>query len=631
MINTVYDESVRKLRKLTGFFLIFILTIVFSFSFIGVTNEFSDIQTLDHTLENLKIEDFFIHSNSYIYDKNGEIISEVYSSENRTYLPFDQIPTPFIEALIATEDRQFFSHKGFDMTGIVRAFFVNKETEQIKQGGSTITQQLVKNLFLTNERTYNRKLSELLYAYQFERLFSKEEILEIYVNTIFFQNGVYGIEAASQFYFSRPSNELSVAEVAFLSAIPNNPTYYNPLIHPENTNERKDWVLTKMLEMDFIASHEHKLASAEKIQLNVTRKIDIFPEYVTLVHHEFKQMVSEEEGFYKRMAEAPSIEKKNKYALQLNERVDELLSSGIRIHTSLDQEKQKQIDPTIEKHLPDPTIQATAVMIDDERRIVAISGGKDYRKFNFHRGFQAFRQPGSAIKSLLVFPAYLAENKVPISSNISAAPFCKNGYCPQNFGGAIYGNTTIETAFKHSYNTAATRMMDDIGIERAFSYFEQLGFSNIVFEDYRLPAALGGLTYGVSPLEITAAYTTFAHDGMFQRARAIQKVVDRDGNVLYEWNDRKKQVWDRETNEKMRMLLNKVVTEGTGRRAAFNGSSYIGGKTGTTNDFHDLWFIGLNEKYTTGVWIGHDQPKSLQAESSQSPHLLIWRDLMKEF
>lgn len=620
----------RLLRTSTGFFLILLFIIIFSFSFIGVTSEYQQVESLDEMLDkSITLDDFSVSSNSYMYDTTGNIISEIYSENNRIYLPYQQIPVKFVEAVIATEDRQFFSHKGFDMNGMTRALFVNAAKQGIKQGGSTITQQLVRNIYLNNERTYNRKLTEFLYAYQLEKIISKEEILELYLNIIYFQNGVYGIEAASNFYFSRSVEDLSIAEIAFLSAIPNNPSLYNPFTNVNNTHQRKEWILTKMLEMSYISEEQFTAATSEQIELTPNNKIDTYPAYVTYIHYELEQLIGEKEGLNEKINNATTAEEENIYKLLRKQRTEELLSSGVHIFTSLQPEKQKKINSVLRQHLPEKNIQGTAVVIDHSNHsIVAISAGKDYQKFDFHRGFQAYRQPGSAIKPLLVYAPYLAEKGASPSSTISAAPFCKNGYCPENYGGTVYGNVRIDTALKYSYNTSAVRMLDKIGVSKGFSYMEQLGLSKIVSQDYRLPAALGGLTYGVTPLEITQAYTIFSNDGKFQKARGIEKVVNRDGEIIYEWSKIASEVWDKNTNEKMRLLLTKVVREGTGKKAYFT-SNYIGGKTGTTNDFHDLWFIGLNDKYTTGVWIGHDKPQSLAPINSRGPHLLIWREIMK--
>lgn len=615
----------------TGFFITLVFCIVFSISFIGFSGELNKVQSIDDVLErNVTPEDFIFKNNSYIYDANQNIVSEIYNTENRVVLPYQDIPPYFIQAMISTEDQHFYNHKGFDMNGIARAFLTNAEKQSIEQGGSTLTQQLVKNIYLSNERTYNRKLSELLYAYQLEQLFSKEKILELYLNKIYFQNGVYGIEAASHFYFSKSANKLSLSEVAFISAIPNNPTYYNPLINIENTNRRKEWILQKMNEMAFISEEQYSDAIKAPINLNVSKKVDRYPDYVTYIHYEFEQLVGEVEGFNDRIKQASTEEEKSKLMKTRRERTLSILSTGVHIYTALDTKKQTEILNTVNKRLPEKDIQASVVMIDHNRnQVVAISGGKNFNKFDFHRGFQAYRQPGSSIKPLLVFGPYISESRVGVSSPVNGQNFCVDNYCPQNYGGAKIGNVTLETALKHSYNTTAVRLMSKTGIDTSFLYLNQFDFQMIVEEDYRLPAALGGLTHGVSPLELTSAYTVFANNGEYTSPKAIVKVTDRNGNVLYEWKNEKKRVWDKETNNKMRTLLSKVVTEGTARKANIS-SAYVGGKTGTTNSYHDLWFVGLNETYTTGVWIGKDKPSSLANINNRSPHLLIWRDLMQK-
>lgn len=630
-MKLLYDERVSLLRKGTGFFLIILFISLFSFTVLGVANELYAFQRIDDIVNaSIHDEDFVLSSNSYIYDANGNIISEHYSSENRIYLPYQNIPASFLQAMIATEDRNFYTHKGFDMNGMTRALFVNADKQEIEQGGSTITQQLVKNIYLSNERTYNRKLTEVFYAFHLEKTFSKQELLELYANTIYFQNGVYGIEAASHYYFSKPVKQLSVAEVAFLAAIPNNPTLYNPLVNPNNTHQRKEWILTKMLEMNYLNEAQFQAAKTEAIVLSPKAKIDRHQDYVTYIHTELEQLVGLQEGFDDKILLATTPEEKASLTEAKRQRVKYLLESGIHIFTALQPHLQEHIIQTIDKQLPEDNIQAAAVMIDHQKReIVAITGGKNFRKFDFHRGFQAYRQPGSAIKPLLVFAPYIAETGAAISKTVNASAFCKNGYCPENYNGATYGHVSIETALKHSLNTAAVRMLDEISVTKGFSYLAKFHFARLPADDHRLPAALGGLTYGISPLELTSAYTVFANDGNFQNARGIRRVVDKNGQLLYQWDDIPQRVWSSEVNDKMQRLLTKVVTEGTGRKA-YVSDSYVGGKTGTTNDFHDLWFVGLNGKYATGVWIGKDQPSSLASLRSRSPHLLIWRDIMKE-
>ncbi|WP_026105162.1 transglycosylase domain-containing protein [Halalkalibacterium ligniniphilum] len=619
------------MRASTGWLLTILCFIGVSFLFIEVVAEVQQVQTFSEVVdEHVNLDTITLSTNSQILAGNGELISEVYRDQNRIYLPYDKIPAHIINAFIATEDRRFFEHQGYDATSIVRALMTNLRSESIEQGGSTVTQQLVRNVFLSHEQTYQRKISELLYAYELEKHYTKEEIIELYINSIYFQHGVYGFEAASIYYFNRPSNELSLAEIAFLSAIPNNPTHYDPLRNKESTKLRQEWILEKMLEVDAISQEEYFAALEEPITLNIHERVDRFPDYVTYVHEEFKQLVAASEGFNTRLAEASTEDAKEEINASLNERVNELLQSGITIQTALDPAMQLRTRDSVTRRLPQADIQGAAVVIDHTtNEVIAITAGKNYSKFDFHRGFQSYRQPGSAIKPLLVYGPYFEEKEIPIHSTINADNFCSGNYCPKNFGGAQYGNVSLETAFKHSLNTPAVRILERVGVETAFKYLESFHFQRLTEKDYGLYAALGGFTYGMTPLELTSAYTTFGNNGVYQKPFAIREVTDRNGEVLYKWEVTPATIWSQETNDKMRTLLASVVQSGTGTKANVN-SSYVGGKTGTTNDYLDLWFVGLTEQYTAGVWVGKDKPANLQSIYSQTPSQLIWRDIMSQ-
>lgn len=617
------------MRTLTGFFFNSLLFIFFSIMVVNATEEVRKVESLEKIM-NDRIDVHHIHlpTNSYIYAHDGQMVSEIYRDEYRIYLPYEQIPDKVVNAFLAIEDQRFFEHKGYDMPAIVRALIANAKSDSIQQGASTITQQVVKNLFLTQEQTYNRKLAELLYAYQLEETYPKEKIFELYFNSIYFHNSIYGFETASQYYFQKPSHKLSLAEVAFLSAIPNNPSYYDPILHSENTHERKKIILEKMLEANFITEKQYNEAIEEEIVLNVRQKIDLYPDYVTYIHHEFRELVAEKEGFKEKLLNVETKEEKEKINEALNDRINELYEQGIHIETYLHRDAQEKAAEAIEKHVPYADIQGAAAIIDHTKdAVIAITGGKNYNKFNFHRGFQAYRQPGSSIKPLLVYGPYFSEYKKPIHTLVNANNFCKNGYCPRNFGGAQYGNVTIEQAFIHSYNTPAVRLLDEIGTERAFSYLEKFSFSKLSPSDYTLSSALGGFTNGMTLLEMTNAYTTFASDGTFTKARGIKQVKDKEGNVLYEWDKEPIPVWSKTANEQLKTLLHRTVTRGTGKKAYVPGS-YVGGKTGTTDDYKDIWFIGIYNDYTAGVWVGKDEPKSLKAIYNIAPQQLVWKEIM---
>ncbi|PLT30338.1 transglycosylase domain-containing protein [Peribacillus deserti] len=559
---------------------------------------------------------------------DGSVIMEAAEPQNRIYLQDQDIPKLLKQVFVAIEDQHFYEHSGIDISGISRAVLANAQADSPSQGGSTITQQLARNLYLTQEKTYNRKLSELLYAYELERRFTKQQILEMYINAIYFQNGAYGIEAAAKLYFNKPAARLSKAELVFLAGIPNNPSMYDPFTHYEGVKKRQERILQILTDKKILSAGESRNIKAAKIVLNPRHRVDLYPDYTSYVEAEFKELIAVSEGYAVNLEKA-KVSEREAINQRLTNRVQELLESGIVIQTGLDRNIQESAVKSIRMHLRKTDIESAAVVIEHHtHELVSLIGGKYYKKYSFNRSFQSYRQPGSAIKPLLVYGPYLDTAKHSILEKVSAGPFCQNGYCPKNYGEAVYGLVTIEEAFAHSYNTPALRLFNQTGINKSFSYLQAFDFKKLPKEDYSLPAAIGGFTYGMSPLEITNAYTSF-NNGSYQPARAIRSVKDRNGKVLYKWNDSSIKVWNAETVKSMRLLLNRTVTEGTGRKAYFP-SSYIGGKTGTTNDYKDLWFAGLTEKYTAAIWVGKDIPASIESQKAGAPHLLIWKDIMKE-
>lgn len=591
--------------------------------------EVNGVKSLHQLLDKkINIKKVSLPQASYIKAKNGSIISEIQHPYNRTNLESEEIPSFLKDLFIISEDQHFYNHAGFDLTSIGRALAINIKSSNIEQGGSTITQQLARNLFLNNEKSYNRKLSELLYAYEIERKLTKDEIIKLYINAIYFQNGAYGIEAASQVYFQKHTNELSKAELAFLAAIPNNPTLYNPLSHFEQTKARQERLLDQLADHQIIKADEAKQIKEEPIHINLKNRIDLYPDYVTYVDEELRELISEQEGFTKELLAAKTTREKEVISIKLKNRLEEVKASGIIIETALDVNIQERAKQAFAQHLPFPDIEGAAAVIDhDTHQLVALIGGKQYKKHDFNRGYQAYRQPGSAIKPLLVYGPYFERTHASLSTKINANSFCKNGYCPQNYGGGVYGLVTIQQAFINSYNTPAVRILDSIGISTGFKDLANFHFSKVSKQDYSLAAAIGGFTYGMTPLELTSAYTVFTNDGMFQPARAIVKVTNRQGEILYSWRDPKVQVWSKETTDKVKVLMRKTVQSGTAQKASIP-SGYAGGKTGTTNDYKDYWFIGLTDQYTAGVWIGKDTPENIQYLQNAAPQQIIWKQIL---
>ncbi|MCM3036608.1 penicillin-binding protein [Bacillus pumilus] len=617
-------------RAIIGWLLLAALIPLFALTFYLSKEEAASVKPVNEVLDQkIKLEKIDFSQNSYMYDRDGSLISEIVSNdENRVFVTYDKIPDHVKELFLRSEDRNFYDHKGIDFMGVVRALASNVKNHGISQGASTITQQLSRNLYLSHERSFTRKFTELLYSYELERKFSKDEILESYLNTIYFSNGVYGVGSAANYYFDKPLSSLTLAQMAFISAIPNNPTLYDPLKQFKHTKKRQERLLGILEKDGVITKKQYKKAVKQKISLSVSEKKNLYPDYVTYANEEFTDLVSDQEGFTKRLKKAKTDGAKKAIQKELSEKVSALLQDGVKIYTALDPSLQQRAVYQLNAQLPYQGVEGGSAVINHEtHQIVALAGGKNYKKFDFNYAYQAQRQPGSAIKPLLDYGPYIDQTGATASSKISAGKFCSSGYCPQNYSHKTYGTVTLETAFKNSYNTPAIRMLDTVGVKKGFSYLEKFSFEHIVADDYRLPSALGGFTKGFSPLEITDAYTVFGNQGAYTQSHSITKVTDLNGKTLYKWKESPKQVYSQRTNDTMRKLLASVVKSGTGKKANFS-SPYIGGKTGTSNDYKDIWFVGLTDQYTMGVWVGRDRG-TVESIYSSSPHLRIWKNTMQ--
>lgn len=617
-------------RAMIGWLLLAALIPLFILTFYLSKEEAASVKPVNEVLDQkIKLEKIDFSQNSYMYDRDGSLISEIVSNdENRVFVTYDKIPDHVKELFLRSEDRNFYDHKGIDFMGVVRALASNVKNHGISQGASTITQQLSRNLYLSHERSFTRKFTELLYSYELERKFSKDEILESYLNTIYFSNGVYGVGSAANYYFDKPLSSLTLAQMAFISAIPNNPTLYDPLKQFKHTKKRQERLLGILEKDGVITKKQYKKAVKQKISLSLSEKKNLYPDYVTYANEEFTDLVSDQEGFTKRLKKAKTDGAKKAIQKELSEKVSALLQDGVKIYTALDPSLQQRAVYQLNAQLPYQGVEGGSAVINHEtHQIVALAGGKNYKKFDFNYAYQAQRQPGSAIKPLLDYGPYIDQTGATASSKISAGKFCSSGYCPQNYSHKTYGTVTLETAFKNSYNTPAIRMLDTVGVKKGFSYLEKFSFEHIVADDYRLPSALGGFTKGFSPLEITDAYTVFGNQGAYTQSHSITKVTDLNGKTLYKWKESPKQVYSQRTNDTMRKLLASVVKSGTGKKANFS-SPYIGGKTGTSNDYKDIWFVGLTDQYTMGVWVGRDRG-TVESIYSSSPHLRIWKNTMQ--
>lgn len=562
-----------------------------------------------------------------LIDRNGQTFSEEYV-EWRQPLSLQEIPQIAQEIFIISEDADFYTHIGFDLSAIIRAVVANSNSNTTSQGGSTITQQLVRMRYLSEEKTYERKLTELFYAYELEKEFDKEAILTMYLNESYFSNQVYGIGGAATYYFQKPLQELSIAEIAFIAAIPNNPSLYNPLKNYDQTKARQERLLDTLAANGAITEGEAKNYKADAITLNVKDKIQSYPMYSTYVLQELKWLIAEKEGYADRLSSTDNEEEKKKVKAQLDIRLNTLFQNGLIIHTALDPTKQQHDEEKMSAILGTSPWQAAGAAIENQsREIVSLYAGKNYEKFDFHRAFQGTRQPGSAFKPLAVYAPFFETTSHTPDSIVNGGRYCVGSFCPQNYGGYTYGDVSIRTAFRHSYNTSALRLFQTVGVETAFHYLNRFHFRSIVEKDYNYAASLGGLTYGVTALELADAYTSFI-DGSYVLAHSIRKVTALDGTELYSWDTQRDQIWSPKTVKYMRELLADVVANGTGQ-GVYSNSSYVGAKTGTTNDYRDYWLAGLNNEYTAAVWLGYDKPQSMQQLEEYKIHHQLFNVLLE--
>ncbi|KAB7706955.1 penicillin-binding protein [Bacillus aerolatus] len=618
------------MRTVFGYMLIVLLLPVAVFLFYFANAEAQKVRSFDEVVEEkIVINEVHLPQASKLVDKDGNSFLEIHQPY-RIITDGKNIPPFLKEVFLQSEDQHFYDHSGINAAAVMRALLVNAKADGIEQGASTITQQLARNIYLSHDRTLVRKVSEVLYAYELEKRLSKDEILNLYLHAIYFNHQVYGVEAASQFYFKKHVNELTKAQMAFIAAIPNNPSLYDPIRHFDNTKKRQERLIDVMQREEFITASEAETIKKEPIKLQVRDRIDKYASYSTYVEDELKQLIAKTEGFDQQMKNAKG-EEKTLIEHKLKDRVEKVKSSGIVIHTALDPALQQKAENAVNSTLAGSSVQASAAVIkNDSRDVVALVGGKNFDRTQFNRSFQGFRQPGSTIKPLLDFAPYINTTNAGVTSMVSADKYCIAGWCPKNYSGKEYGMVTLKTALSKSYNTAAVRLYVKTGPERAYSYLEKFNFERMTDVDRHPGAygkALGGFKYGMTTLEIAGAYTSFI-DGTFTKPRAIQKVTDRQGNLLYEWKDEPQTIWSKATTYKMRALLADVIYNGTGKKAN-PGKSYAGGKTGTTNSTKDLWFAGLTDQYTASVWVGKDRPESIRYLESYAPNQVIWRKIMR--
>ncbi len=648
------EKNTSKKRKMTkrlkrfvivqSFFLILFLGLVIWFYASGYAGQISEMKKeAERLVRNSSHATFKKMQTSIAYDVNGKTLSVLKGEKDVYYLRSDDIPLNAKNAIISVEDKRFYEHHGIDYKALVRVLYKAIENKKITQGGSTITQQLARNAFLSQERTWQRKLEEIFIASELEKKYSKSSILEFYLNNIYFGNGFYGIQAASIGYFSKEASNLSVSETAFLLAIPNNPTYYDPLTHFNHTLERRNYILENMREERMISENVYDKSIRETIILNLAKdKVQKYDYAETYTFYCATRALMENNGFVFQN-EFASDEAREKYVKAYEEMYAKcnasLYSGGYRIYTSIDLEKQLLLQKSIDAQLADftetteegiYTLQSAAVCINNDNGMVnAIVGGRqqDLPGYTLNRGYQSFRQPGSSIKPLIVYTPALERGYT--ADSILKDRYIDEG--PTNADGTFGGNVTLRYAVEVSKNTSAWALFEELTPKVGLSYLKRMNFSRITEEDEVPAASIGGLTNGVSPLEMAKGYATIENDGVYREPTCILRITDAQNNPIYIANQKQSMVYEESAARQMTDILKGVLTEEYATGYGW-GLEEIGmpaaAKSGTTNESKDGWFVGYTRYYTTSVWVGYDKPKTMKGLRHSNYPGSIWQRFM---
>ncbi|MGO0121891.1 PBP1A family penicillin-binding protein [Desulfothermobacter acidiphilus] len=531
-----------------------------------------------------------------------------------TFIPVDEkkIPPIVKEAFVAAEDNRFYEHHGIDFIGIIRAAWQDILHRKIVQGGSTITQQLAKNAFLTPSRTFKRKIQEVYLAIQLERHYTKDEILTFYLNRIYFGEGAWGIGAAAKTYFDKRVEDLTPAEAATLAGLVRAPSYYDPYHNPEGALYRRNTVLQQMVECGYLTSEQAAKAKAEPLGLKrglIYKPECPYPDFVDYV------------------------------IATVGERFGDsaLFRGGLKIYTTLDIKAQKAAEAAVKNDSFYPTTvrdsqgllqpQSAVVLLDPNTGAIrAMVGSRDHvvsRQFN--RAYQAFRQPGSAIKPILDYGPAVEYLGLRPDSIVMDEPVRYGNYEPRNYDGRYLGPITLQDALAHSVNVVAVRLLHQVGLERAADFAARLGIHVNVAED-GLAAALGGLHHGVSPLQMAAAYAAFANGGYYVKPYAVTKIVQPDGSILAQYHPELRPAMKPSTAATIATMLKAVVQYGTGTKARID--DLAAGKTGTTDQGRDLWFCGWVPRMVGVVWMGWDSNNPMPGAYGGDYCARMWRQIM---
>ena len=548
---------------------------------------------------------------SYIYDIKGKLLSSIHGEANRQLVKLDQISPELKLAVIAVEDSHFYLHGGINPTSIVRAFWSNWQQGEVVEGASTLTMQLVKNLFLSRERTFSRKLVEAVLAIRVEQIFTKDQILEMYLNNIYWGHNNYGVQTAAESYFNKPASELNLAEAAMMAGLIQAPESYSPFINYQETKRRQATVLKRMRELGWISAQEEA----------ATRKEPLLVGKPTAWRH----------------SNAPYVT--DRVLQELNERFgrDAVIKGGMRVQTTIDYNLQRIAEETVRQGYRNlrrrgiyaKDLQLALVAVDPRTHFVKVLvGGVDYKTSQLNRATQSRRQPGSSFKPFVYYTAFASGKYGPYSAVNDSPVSYRDGnryYTPRNYGGGYGGPMNIRSALIRSRNVPAVIIGNKVGVDKIIEVCRTLGIESPLQPVTSLP--LGAI--GVTPLEMAGAYATFASNGWHSDPTVIVRVSDSRGNILLDYVPQPKLVLDQWATASLTTVLKGVIEGGTGTAARIGRPA--AGKTGTTDSERNVWFVGYVPQLATAVWIGDDQNRVLGRGITGGGHAApIWRDFMSK-
>ncbi|MBD2129513.1 penicillin-binding protein 1A [Microcoleus sp. ZQ-A2] len=544
---------------------------------------------------------------TYIYDIKGKELASLHGEANREVVKLDQINPVLKRAVLAMEDSHFYMHHGINPNSVGRALLINWEKNTVVEGGSTLTMQLVKNLFLKPERKFSRKIAEAVMAIRLEQIFTKDQILEMYLNQIYWGHNNYGIQTAAQSYFSKTADQLNLAESAMLAGLIQSPEEYSPFVNLKVAKERQGIVLNRMETLGWITATEAEAARKQKLNIGKltswrTSKLPFITEAV----------VSE-----------------------LNERFgrEAVLKGGMRVQTTIDTKFQEMAEQTVASSYANIRYrglyagQVALAAVDPRTHFVkALVGGVSYKKSQFNRASQAKRQPGSAFKPFVYYTAFATGKYGPSSTVMDTPVSYRDGsgwYSPRNYGGGYSGAMTIRTALTVSANVPAVKIGRAVGLDKVIETCRTLGIKSPMEPVTSLPLGAIGLT----PLEMAGAYATFASNGWYSDTTIIVRVTDSTGNVLLDNTPKPRLVLDPWATASLTNVLQGVINGGTGKAAQIGRPA--AGKTGTTSSERDVWFVGYTPQLSTAVWIGNDNNRPLGGGATGGQYAApIWRNFM---